>query len=333
MAMFKSAALRLTTGYLAIIMALSIGCSLALYHVSSNELAQSAQRPVDLYNVIFGLTNSSEVNDLQLLQLDNDLNRLKVNLLLFNIAVLVVGGGVSYILARRTLEPIEESLEMQKRFTGDASHELRTPLTAMQTEIEVALRNPELSKKEAVSLLNSNLEEVGKLKSLSEGLLTLAMTDDNSVAHQEISVTCLVDRAIDQVSKPAVTRKIKLNKKIKETILLGNPQQLTNLIAILLDNAIKYSPPNSQVKIESRRSNKQAQISVTDHGQGIAAADLPHIFERFYRADTSRNQDTAHGYGLGLAIANKIINLHHGSIEVKSSSEKGSIFTVRLPLV
>ncbi|MDO8591943.1 MAG: ATP-binding protein [bacterium] len=330
--MFKSAALRLTAGYLAIIMALSIGCSVALYHVSSNELANSAKRPVDLYNVVFGPDNATEINNLRLHQLENDRNQLKLYLLLFNVAVLVVGGGVSYLLARRTLRPIEEALEMQKRFAGDASHELRTPLTAMQTEIEVALRSPTLTEKEAVNLLKSNLEEVGKLKSLSEGLLTLATTDSGVVAQEEIPVAHLIDGAIDQTTKSATRRKIKLRRKVQDTVLLGNPQQLTSLIAILLDNAIKYSQPNSEVVIKAKLSNKQVQISVTDHGQGIAAADLPHIFERFYRADLSRSKNSAQGYGLGLAIAKKITDIHGGSIEVKSTLGKGSTFTVNLKL-
>lgn len=330
--MFKSAALRLTIGYLAIIMALSIGCSLALYHVSSNELARSAQRPVDLYNAFFGPGNADEINNLRFKQLENDRGRLKVNLLLFNVVVLAIGGGVSYFLARRTLEPIEETLEMQKRFTGDASHELRTPLTVMQTEIEVALRNSELTKKEAVDLLKSNLEEVGKLKSLSEGLLTLATTGGNDNVKEKVPVRQLVEAAIDQASKPAAAKKIKLNSKVNDVQIVGNPQQLTNLIAILLDNAIKYSPSGSLVNINTKKRDKQVVISVSDHGQGIAVADLPHIFERFYRTDTSRSKNTTHGYGLGLAIAKKIADLHHGSIDAKSSPGKGSTFYVRLPL-
>lgn len=330
--MFKSAALRLTIGYLAIIMTLSIGTSIALYHVSSNELARSAQRPVDLYNAFFGPGNVDEINNLRFKQLENDRERLKVNLLLFNVAVLAIGGGISYFLARRTLEPIEEALEMQKRFTGDASHELRTPLTAMQTEIEVALRSPDLTKKEAIELLKSNLEEVGKLKSLSEGLLTLATTGGNDNAQEEMPVRQLVGAAIDQASKPAATKKIKLNSSVNDAQIIGNPQQLTNLIAILLDNAIKYSPSGSLVNINTKKRDRQVIISVSDQGQGIAAADLPHIFERFYRADSSRNKNTVQGYGLGLAIAKKIADLHHGLIDVKSSSSKGSTFSVRLPL-
>ncbi|MEK7095677.1 MAG: ATP-binding protein [Patescibacteria group bacterium] len=333
--MFKSAALRLTIGYLAIIMALSIGCSVALYYVSSNELAQSAQRPVDLYNVVFGPNNTSDINDLRLRQLEKDRSSLKINLLLFNIGVLVIGGGVSYILARRTLAPIEEALEMQKRFTGDASHELRTPLTAMQAEIEVALRSSELTKKEAINLLESNLEEVGKLKSLSEGLLALATTigNDGTKTKEEMPVRQLVEAAINQASKPAAAKRIKLSGNITDAQIAGNPQQLTNLLVILLDNAIKYSPTGSHVNVDAKIRDKQVVIDVIDRGRGIAAADLPHIFERFYRADSSRTKNQTHGYGLGLAIAKKIVDLHHGSINAKSTPSKGSTFTVILPRV
>src|SRR5438067_2268166 len=116
--MFKSAATKLTFGYLAIIMALSLGFSVALYHVSSDQLTQSASRPVDLYNAIFGPSSAGDINKLRQQQLSSDKNRLKLDLLVFNFAVLLLGAGVSYRLARRTLAPIEEALETQKRFTG-----------------------------------------------------------------------------------------------------------------------------------------------------------------------------------------------------------------------
>lgn len=330
--MFRSAALKLTLWYLAVIMALSIGLSLALYRVSSAELARSASRPVDLYNLIFGPEKAGSVQDLNAQQLAKDRNRLKSNLLLFNVGVLVIGGGVSYLFARRTLSPIEESLEMQKRFTGDASHELRTPLTAMQAEIEVALRNPNITKVEALELLKSNLEEVAKLKSLSEGLLTLATTVGMDIPHEPVSLKLLADDAIVQVSKRARAKKILIKSTAKDAQVLGNSQQILNLLSILLDNSIKYSNKGSEVFLSIKSTDRYAQISVADRGLGIAKQDLPHIFKRFYRADTSRTKNETHGYGLGLAIAKKIIDQHKGSISVKSAPGKGSTFTVRLPL-
>src|SRR3989338_4976268 len=227
--MFRFAAAKLTLGYLAIIMTLSIGFSVAIYHISSNELERSASRPVDLYSNIFGPESASEVDKLRRQQLEKDRNRLKLNLMLYNLAVLAVGGGLSYYLAKRTLAPIEEMLEMQKRFTGDASHELRTPLTAMQTEIEVALRNPGLGQAEAIDLLKSNLEEVGKLKSLSEGLLTLAIAGKDT-PRETVSVKNVANEAIGQVSKRAKARQILIKNSARNVIVTGNHQQVLYLI-------------------------------------------------------------------------------------------------------
>jgi len=329
--MFRSAAAKLTLGYLTIIMTLSIGFSVAIYHISSNELERSASRPVDLYNNIFGPESASEVNKLRQQQLNKDRNRLKLNLTLYNLAVLAVGGGLSYFLARRTLAPIEEMLEMQKRFTGDASHELRTPLTAMQSEIEVALRDPDLSKPAAVKLLKSNLEEVAKLKALSEGLLTLA-TAGQDTSHQKIPLNAVCAEAIKQVTKRAKDQQINIKSSAEAIEVMGNHQQILNLLSILLDNAIKYSPKGSEVKLSVKAKDRYALITVADRGAGIARKDLPHIFDRFYRADSSRTKSRKEGYGLGLAIAKKIVDLHNGVIDVNSQPAKGSTFSVRFPL-
>jgi two-component system OmpR family sensor kinase len=134
------------------------------------------------------------------------LTTLKVILISFNILVLFSAERASYVLARRTLEPIEQSLDAQKRFTSDASHELRTPLTAMQAEIEVALRDSKLSKQEAVELLQSNLEEVEKLRRLSDGLLNLAQ--HQKPAHfPAISLKPAVEEALKRVEKSAKSQK------------------------------------------------------------------------------------------------------------------------------
>lgn len=329
--MFRSAALKLTLWYLAVIMILSIGFSASLYHISSNELERSANRPVDIYNLVFGPDSSGNVAALRVQQLQKDKNHLRSNLVIFNVAVLLVGGGVSYFLARRTLRPIEESLETQKRFSGDASHELRTPLTAMQAEIEVALRNPDLTKREAMNLLTSNLEEVGKLKTLSEGLLTLATVSAKDQDMERVSVKKIVELALEQVKKIKISKDVKIHSNLENTSTVGNPQQLANLIAILIDNAIKYSSPGGDVWVEAKAQDRRVLIAVNDHGMGIAADDLPHIFERFYRADNSRTKNHTHGYGLGLAIAKKITDQHHGTIDVKSIPCKGSTFNVYLP--
>jgi signal transduction histidine kinase len=330
---FRSAAVRLTGWYLALIMVLSIGTSFALYHVSDSRLEENASRQVEFFSGLLGSENARDFATLRHQQLEEDRAQLKGNLIIFNLMVLIGGGAASYGLARRTLKPIEEALESQIRFTADASHELRTPITALQTENEVALRNPKLSKTEAIGLLKSNLAEAAKLRDLSEGLLTLAYTDKDVDYSGEYLVSDIIAKAKDRVAKAAALKQIAISvpRKTDSLKVKGQQQKLADLLVILLDNAVKYSPAKSRVRVASKKHGKYVEISVSDQGQGIKKEDLPNIFERFYRADHSRNKQSGGGYGLGLAIAKKIAEQHNGTIEVRSALGKGSVFTLRLP--
>jgi two-component system sensor histidine kinase CiaH len=328
--MFRSAALRLTLWYLAIVMAVSLVFSGLLYRVSANDLERNLNRQIGYFNNFLGPGDSDSYSLLRQRQLVQDRDHLRANLVLFNLLVLLSGGAASYWLARRTLEPIEKALESQSRFAADASHELRTPLTAIQTENEVALRNSGLTKDQAIGLLKSNLEEVAKLKALSEGLLRLA----NSGGVQELQAVALkeiVPEAINRFAKAAELKHIKIIDKTTDIKVRSQPDSLVELLAIFIDNAIKYSPPNRSIIISSRKNHRAAEIAISDKGKGIAAADLPRVFERFYQADTSRSKQSAGGYGLGLAIARKLVDAHGGHIEVKSTPAKGSTFIVHLP--
>lgn len=330
---FQSAALKLTGWYLAIIMLLSIGTSLALYHVSASDLENNANRQVGYFEGLLGPRDLGVYSRLRNSLLDEDRGHLKANLIIFNLFVLVAGGGISYALARRTLRPIEDTLESQKRFTGDASHELRTPLAAIQAENEVALRNPNLTKGQALKLLQSNLEEVAKLKALSEGLLALANNDKDTEFYQALSSKEIIAAAIARTAKAAKARRVELDtSETPDLSVKGSQQNLVDVIVILIDNAIKYSQPGGKVLLTTSERGKTARISVIDSGKGIKAADLPHIFERFYRAEPSRSKDNSGGYGLGLAIAKKIADVHGAYIDVKSAPGKGSTFTLVLPL-
>lgn len=329
--MFHSAALKLTAWYLAIIMALSIGCSLAIYQLSRDQLINNTRRQVYFFNDVLDPSDFRSFSQLRQRQLDHGLNRLRGNLVLFNVLVLFGGGLAAYALSRRTLRPLEESLEAQKRFTADASHELRTPLTAMQTEIEVALRDSSLTKKQAVELLGSNLEEVAKLKALSDGLLKLASTGQQEMPKSSVSLEAAAADAIEKLKPVAAAKRVKLKQELSRVNVQGDHQSLADLIAILLDNAIKYSLSGAAVKLTVSSKGKEALVRVEDKGQGIKPSELPRIFERFYRTDTSRNKTGADGYGLGLAIAKKIAEAHGGYIQVASSPAKGSTFTLRMP--
>lgn len=329
--MFRSAALRLTLWYLAIIMAISLIFSGLLYRVSSQELAHNVSRQLGYFNNFLGPNDFNVYNQMRQKQLDEDTGSLRASLVFFNLLVLAAGGGASYWLARRTLVPIEAALVAQSRFAADASHELRTPLTAIQTENEVALRNPRLTKEAAVSLVKSNLEEVAKLRALSEGLLRLANGAGQDIEMHPTDISQVTKQAAERYAKAAGEKSITITRRVPAAKVMGDREALVELFSILIDNAIKYSDESTKISISSKPRGKSLEIKVADQGQGMAAAELPHIFERFYRTDSSRSRDGSGGYGLGLAIAKQIVQLHKGYITVESSPGKGSAFMVSLP--
>ncbi len=332
--MFKSASLKLTAWYLALIMGLSLTFSVVLYNSSSAALRASFehQRVIirQQFENAFGFAPS--LYDPRSAEIGEAQQRLIASLALGNTAVLVVAGAASFYLARRTLGPIEQAMEAQSRFTADASHELRTPLTAMQAEVEVALRDKNLSVHEARELLASNLEEVRNLQDLSNGLLALASQDQDHFAPQSVSVEAVTRQAISRIQKQAEQKDISIQNDVSDLHVLGDRGELVQLFVILLDNAIKYSPSGTTLTLGSTAQNGSAHISIADQGYGIKPHDLPHIFDRLYRADQSRTKDKVTGYGLGLSIAKKIVELHKGAIDVTSRVGEGSTFVVRLEL-
>lgn len=335
--MFKTALLRLTLWYLLLIVFLSTGFSAALYSVSTRELNVSQQQLEALVERSFFPSRRPPeellaFNHARLEQVVESRNRIKWKLVYFNVFIFAAGGVASYFLARKTLQPIEENVEAQARFTSDASHELRTPLTAMKSEIEVALRAKAFNIKDARELLSSNLEEIERLKKLSTGLLKLAQ-NEALVEVAPCRVADITREAVKSIATVAQKRGITVTNTVGQERVIGNQLSLVELITILLDNALKYSTDNSKITIttSSRHRSQQTAIIIKDEGAGISATDIPHIFERFYRADRSRTKSIVQGYGLGLSIAKKIVEMHHGAIEVKSVLGKGSAFTVLLP--
>lgn len=335
--MFHSAYLKLTAFYVLIVMIISVSFSLVLYRISSQEIGQGLNRQTSairsLPNSVHFSFSFDDLEQMRLEQLATSSNRLKLNLIYFNLLILVLSSGASYFLAKRTLRPIEEMVDAQNRFTADASHELRTPLTAMKTEIEISMRDKSLSVSDVRQLLGSNLEEIGKLEYLSGALLKLArFKDDLKKDFRPVEIAEVIKEATEKASKLANEKSISIEGKVKKLQVLGDRQSLVELLIILLDNAIKYSPEKSTISIEAFTKDKQVVMTVTDEGQGIKASDLPHIFDRFYRADTSRNKEKIAGYGLGLAIAKQIVELHGGTISAESHPGQGSVFTIKIPL-
>ena len=258
-------------------------------------------------------------------------DRLQTSLILFNLVVLGAGATISYFAARRTIRPIEEALEAQSRFTADASHELRTPLTTIQTETQVALRDTQAKPTELRAQLESNLEEVGKLRALIDGLLRLARKD-NDKTNELIQLDEIVESAVGSAKKNAKQKNIIVTSSLLKTKVHGDADNIAELMKILLDNAIKYAPEKSSIHVSMHKSTRHIVVSVDDQGPGIHTKDLPFIFERFYRGDSSRNKSTHGGYGLGLSIAQQIVASHHGSIYAENTA-KGARFTFKLPKI
>lgn len=344
---FKTAYLKLTLFYVLIVMVISVSFSVAIFRISSHEIGQGLGRQTTALHGIQPKPNDSnpifdEIERIRNEQIDETNNTLQANLIYFNLLILVLSSLLSYFFAQRTLKPIEDMMEIQSRFAADASHELKTPLTAMRTEIEVNLRDQKISVAEARALLASNLEEIEKLETLSNALLKLAKYEDNSHKDfKEISLSEIAAEAYEKIEKLAVAKKIEFENKIEDIKVKGDSASLTELFVILLDNAIKYSPEGSKISIYIKKSLQHAEIRIKDEGVGIKALDLLHIFDRFYRADSSRSKDQVNGYGLGLSIAKRIVELHKGAISAESRRAEpsgrrqpgeGSTFIVKLPI-
>lgn len=324
--MFHKARIKLTVFYLAIIMLISISFSMVIYGGSITELNRIEQTQR------FRRPPAPFLPGIEPDIIQETKGRIVFALALINLIILGVSGTAGYFLAGKTLNPISEMLEDQKKFVSDASHELRTPLTSIKTEIEVALRSKELDLKETKNLLSSNLEEVNKMQKLTNYLLELNKFQSGSgkLSFSRVNLKDIVEKAIKQIEKPAEAKNIKITKKLQNATVNGNEESLIQLAVILLDNAIKYSSQGKEIIVKTGKGTTTGFMEFKDSGVGIKKEDLPHIFERFYRADTSRSKERVDGYGLGLSIADGIAKLNNGSIKVESKPGHGSTFTVRI---
>lgn len=329
--MFRSATLKLTSWYLAGIMLTCLLFSILVYNFASGELyARFDTIEARLEQSASFYDNNFDFEAVRQRQLAEAKHNIIGMLLYANLAVLLVASFASYMLARRTLRPIEAAHEAQTRFTSDASHELKTPLAVMKTELEVILDDKTATKQDYREILMSNLEEVDRLSSLSATLLNLARLEYSKLEWRTFNITDTVDAAIRSLGDRAERIDIKAMKKLPS--IEANPTSIIELVVVLLDNALKYSPSDSRVTISLKRRVRSVELSVTNAGQGIEPDKLPYIFTRFYRASSSRTWEENASYGLGLPLAKKIVELHHGELTATSQPEVFTTFTVRLPL-
>jgi len=321
--MFKSATFKLTTWYLGIIVAVSLLFSIVIYTLALREV--SSRVGIVQTNVIWSQPDFILARDDQIHQAEANL---VFGLAIANICIWTIGGIGSYYLARRTLAPIEEAHEAQSRFVSDASHELRTPLASMKTELEVALRDKTLSKHEAIQLLASNLEEVDKLTQLSSTLLQLAKLDTSAVISERVPLQAATQTAVKRFGQEARRVRIKKTLSIDAS---ANRLHVEELVTILVDNALKYSPPHSLINLSFIRQKQLVGFEISNEGEGITEHALPHIFDRFYQTEKSRTNSHQKGYGIGLSLAKKIVELHYGELSASSAPGETTTFRVLLP--
>jgi len=239
-----------------------------------------------------------------------------------------------YGLAGRTLRPIEHALERQKEFSANASHELRTPLAVIKSDSEVALKNPKISTAGLREVIKSNLEEVDRMSQITENLLKLSRVETikGKTYFSEIGLGGLVTNVAKRMKPRASQKIISLDvEKVDSGKILGNRDDLVSVASNLIQNGIDYNKPGGAVRISVENNKEEMRLVVEDNGIGISEDDLPHIFERFYKADKNHSRNSSNA-GIGLSIVKRIVDKHGGSIKMESALDKGAKIIVSFPL-
>jgi two-component system sensor histidine kinase MprB len=223
------------------------------------------------------------------------------------------------------LEALGQSELMQRQLVADASHELRTPLSSLRTNIEVLARAPQLPPKERDQLLTDVTGQLQRLSRLVANLIDLARGDaPTSLVRTDVRLDELTARAVDVARTHFPDVRFAIDAR--PTVVEGDPERLERAVANLLDNAGKWSPSGGDVEVQVT----QGEVSVRDHGPGIATEHMPHVFDRFWRAPQAREKP---GSGLGLAIVRQVARSHGGDVDVANARDGGALLRLRLPTV
>lgn len=260
------------------------------------------------------------------------LRQLTYTCILIAVLSLILFFAISVLLARWTVKPIETAWNQQKQFVADASHELKTPLTVIMTNAEMLLDDKHTAEKRTY-FSKSILTMSKQMRGLTESLLELARSDNHSkeISFENVDFSNLISETVLPFEPLYYEKELTLDCEIQDNITLsGDSTQLCRLADILLDNAMKYSYPNTTVTVSLKKHKDYCIFSVSSHGDTITKPDLKNIFMRFYRVDKARNAN--HSYGLGLSIAESIVKEHGGRIWAESV-EGLNTFKMRLPLI
>jgi signal transduction histidine kinase len=318
--MFHAARLRLTAWYLLILAIIVVVVSVALYRlllVTQEAELHSAQLR-DRHPLVHVFAQDETILAYWLVAVDA--------------GVLLLAAAGAYLLAGRTLRPIEDVVERQRRFAAAASHELRTPLTALQGNLEVALLNRR-TPEEYEQILSEAVADTERMGHLVKDLTLLARPEVDRAALRlgSIDLRDAAAAAVKDVELLAAEKGQRLEVVLDGTLpVQGDAARLREVFVNLLENAIYYTPAGGKIRVLGKREHGQAVVEVRDTGPGIAAEDLERLFEPFYQADEARSN--ADHVGLGLSLASWIVHAHSGQIAAESQPGSGSVFTVCLPL-
>ena len=327
--MFKTTKLKLTAWYLCIITAVTISFSSIVYVsvIKSTQRALISQKR----RIEHEFRRSYEFDEETFIEIRK---RTLVFLAIINFIILALSGGLGYLLAGRTLKPIEVMINKQKRFISDAAHEIKTPITSMKTNIEVTLRNKKQSVEDLRKSAENSLEELEKLNNLASKLLIQSKyQSEHYDTFAQVKLDAILQEVIKKLEILTKEKDQKLIKNIRPIVINGDIDGIKILLTNIIENAIKYNAKGKNVEISLNTEKNIAIIKVKDYGIGISEKDLPYIFEPFYRADESRSKLKHNGFGLGLAISKEIVEKHKGTIDVTSKVGGGTTVVIKLPVV
>lgn len=258
------------------------------------------------------------------------------------IAALAAFFVISLFFSRWALRPVEQTWRSQRQFIANASHELKTPLTVILADASIALEHPERTVESQRQWIEGIQVEGQRMQGLVEDMLTLAKHDTAEVDAQatmgkqqeKLDLAGMAQRAVLQFEAVAFERGVEINAAENSSapvFIDGVRGDIERVLGILIDNACKYAEADGRVVVGTKREGKHAVVQVTNTGTPIPSSDLPHIFDRFWRADEARTSG-AGGYGLGLSIARSIVEEHGGTLSAQSSAERGTTFTAKFPI-
>ncbi|NLU53306.1 MAG: cell wall metabolism sensor histidine kinase WalK [Clostridiaceae bacterium] len=286
-----------------------------------------------------GQSFTVEENKYQIIFLDvttykETLFQLLITLLSVGLIMIIAIFFISLYYANRTIKPIDEAWERQKQFVADASHELKTPISIINANYDALLANKEETIESQIKWLEYIKIGTDRMTKLINDLLSLAKMEDVSFPMHKVpfNISDAVNDVALSMEAVMAEKEIKLIRSIEPDIVVASdPERIKQVVTILFDNAVKYTNQKGQIDLSLAKSKRHVVFSIKNTGKGIPKEDLPRIFDRFYRVDPARSQETG-SYGLGLSIAKAIIDKLDGEIHAESVENEYAIFTFTLPL-